>query len=216
MPIIKSVSWDNGVTAAFHIPAQLRVDFQIGTVDLGFISWTNESAYAAQASPVASGFVSDVLLSDLGLQPDALLLTSEMFAGGVIVADTTAPLSLAKVRKDQEINTSRLKANQGTFVYAGHEIQCDKLSRGDIDGVCDEVALTGSLPAAFPGAWKTKVNTVWVPIPDVATWTLFVQAMVAQGSANFAHSQALKTLVAAATTVEEVDAVQWGMTIPQA
>jgi hypothetical protein len=117
-------------------------------------------------------------------------------------------IAFARAAKNNQINQWRLDANNTSFMFQGHEIQCDKLSRGDIDGVCSEVSLTGSLPATFPGAWKTKDNA-WVPIPDVATWTLFVQAMVAQGAVNFTHAQALKVQLASATTLAEVDAIVW-------
>lgn len=120
------------------------------------------------------------------------------------------PLSLdeAKATKREEINAARLRANQSNFTYQGKLIACDPLSRSDIDGVTSEVALTGNLPADFPGGWKAKDNS-YVSIPNVAAWRSFVQAMVAQGTANFVHAQALKAAVDAATTLAEIDAVVW-------
>lgn len=113
-----------------------------------------------------------------------------------------------KVAKNSEINAARAKANATSFTYLGKEIACDRLSRSDIDAVSGEVALTGSLPASWPGAWKAKDNS-YVPIPDVATWTAFYKAMTAQGTANFVYSQTLKARVALASTIVEVEAVNW-------
>lgn len=113
-----------------------------------------------------------------------------------------------KSAKNTEINLARAAANTSTFDHGGKTFSCDQLSRGDIDGVNGEVALTGALPQGFPGAWKAVDNT-FLPIADVAAWTAFYRAMVAQGAANFMHAQQLKTQLAAAATAEEVAAIVW-------
>lgn len=118
-------------------------------------------------------------------------------------------LDALKAAKNTEINAARLAANQGTFEHAGKLIACDPLSRSDIDGINGFVALTGSLPPGWPGGWKAADNSL-LPIADVAAWTAFYGAMVAAGNAHFAHSQALKSQLAAATTAEEVAAISWG------
>lgn len=122
--------------------------------------------------------------------------------------DPATPLSELKSAKNAEINAARAAANTGTFDHAGKTFSCDQLSRGDIDGVNGEVALTGALPQGFPGAWKAVDNT-FLPIADVAAWTAFYRAMVAQGAANFIHAQDLKAQLSAATTAEKVAAIVW-------
>ncbi|OQA29927.1 MAG: hypothetical protein BWY57_03144 [Betaproteobacteria bacterium ADurb.Bin341] len=129
--------------------------------------------------------------------------------GRPVLADLPAPtLDELKASKNAEINSARAAANTSTFDHGGKTFSCDQLSRGDIDGVNGEVALTGALPQGFSGAWKAVDNT-FLPIADVAAWTAFYRAMVAQGAANFMHAQQLKTQLAAATTAEEVDAIAW-------
>lgn len=113
-----------------------------------------------------------------------------------------------KDAKNAYINAARLAANRSTFPYAGQQIAVDALSRGDIDAVHGQVLFSGALPADWAGGWKTVANT-YVAIPDVATWGSFYQAMVSQGTANFAHAQALKALVTAATTAEQLDTITW-------
>jgi len=112
----------------------------------------------------------------------------------------------ARADKNARINAARLKANQSTFTFAGHEIAVDPLSRSDIDGAHGAWLLTGGPPPGWPGGWKAVDNTI-VPIPDMATWAAFYGTMVATGTANFNHAQLLKAQLAAATTIAEVESV---------
>lgn len=125
-------------------------------------------------------------------------------------ADAALAIALvdAKAAKNNEINAARLQANRSEFAYDGKQFACDELSRGDIDGVNGYVALMGDLPPSWPGGWKAVDNT-YLPIATVDDWKSFYTAMVAAGNANFAHAQALKTTLAAATTVAEVAAIVW-------
>lgn len=118
------------------------------------------------------------------------------------------PLQDLKNIKNEEINQSRLAANKNTFTFQGKQIACDDLSRSDIEGINGIVCLTGNLPSNFPGAWKTKDNS-YVPIPNRSAWMSFYQAMVDQGVANFNKSQLLKTQLANATTVDQINAIKW-------
>lgn len=117
-------------------------------------------------------------------------------------------LSGLKREKNAEINAARLTANFSTFTHAGKAIACDQLSRSDIDGTNGLVALYGSLPPGWPGGWKAVDNT-YVAIATVADWKAFYASMFAAGNANFAHAQALKTQLDAATTAEQVAAIVW-------
>lgn len=123
------------------------------------------------------------------------------------------PRTLAdlKAAKNAAIDLARERANSTTFMFQGLSIAVDPLSKGDIMGAHGEW-LTGQAPEGWPGGWKSKDKgpngeSLYVPIPDQATWLAFYRAMVAQGTANFAHSQVLKDQLAAATTAEEVAAV---------
>lgn len=111
-----------------------------------------------------------------------------------------------KAAKNAAINAARLKANQSHFTFAGKQIAVDPLSRSDIDAAHGAILMLGAMPGGWPGGWKAMDNE-YVLIPDVATWGRFYGAMVAQGTANFAHAQALKAQLAAANTAEEVAAV---------
>lgn len=141
---------------------------------------------------------------DLGLTDQAPPAGPVMYVAGAWQVD----IPTAKAAKNAEINAARAAANAGTFAHGGKTFACDALSRGDIDGVNGYVALFGALPPEFPGAWKAADNS-YLPIADVPAWKAFYAAMVAQGAANFAHAQALKAQLAAATTPEAVAAIAW-------
>jgi hypothetical protein len=115
-------------------------------------------------------------------------------------------LAEVKVAKNSRINASRLQATQSHFMFQGRKIATDPLSRSDIDATHGAILMLQALPPGWPGAWKTLDND-YVAIPDEATWGQFYGAMVAQGTANFNHSQALKAQLAAASTLAEVEAV---------
>lgn len=131
-------------------------------------------------------------------------------AGGKPVLSDPPPLTLAELKaaKNDEINAERAKANSTTFEHGGKVFACDALSRSDIDGVNGYVGITGALPPEFPGAWKAADNSFYA-IADVSAWTAFYASMVAAGTANFIHAQALKAQLSAATTPEQVAAIVW-------
>ena len=113
-----------------------------------------------------------------------------------------------KAAKNLQINLWRGAANQTTFPHAGKLVACDALSRSDIDAVANSIALTGSFPVGFPGAWKATDNT-YIMLPDVDAFKEMHASMTLQGTINFGRSQTLKADLAAATTVEQVNAVTW-------
>lgn len=120
------------------------------------------------------------------------------------------PRTLAELQAARRayINASRLAANQTYFTHEGKQIAADALSRGDIDGINGQVANTGDFPAGWPGAWKCLDNT-WLPVTTIAQWKALYTSMVNQGTANFAHAQALKGQIDATTAPEQVAAVVW-------
>lgn len=118
-----------------------------------------------------------------------------------------------KATKNAEIDRARETANRTYFDFAGMRIACGDIDWKDIMSASAEISLTHEMPADWVGFWKGKDdegNTQYVPIPDVATWTLFIQAMVARGQTHFRKSQDMKAQLAAATTPEQIAAITWG------
>lgn len=117
-------------------------------------------------------------------------------------------LTTTKEAKNTQINLWRAEANQTVFPHLGKHIACDALSRSDIDAVAGSVSLTGAFPVGFPGAWKYTDNT-YLMLPDVQAFKEMYASMTQAGTVNFARSQTLKTALAAATTLAEVNALSW-------
>ena len=153
----------------------------------------------------------DMLEADLGADlPEyaALIATVRAAIHVPTPEELAAQLVAVKAAKNLQINLWRAAANQSHFTYAGKQIACDALSRSDIDAVANSIALTGAFPAGFPGAWKAMDNT-YISLPDVAAFKAMFASMTLQGTINFGHSQDLKAALAAATTVEQIDAIVW-------
>ena len=117
-------------------------------------------------------------------------------------------LTAAKTAKNLQINDWRAAANRTSFPHAGKNIACDELSRSDIDAVAGEITLNEAFPAGFPMAWKATDNT-YIGLPNLAAFKAMYSSMTLQGTVNFGHSQDLKTALASATTIEQVDAITW-------
>lgn len=119
-----------------------------------------------------------------------------------------ANLASEKIAKNTQINQWRAAENQSTFIHLGKTIACDALSRSDIDAVAGAIALNNAFPSGFPSAWKSIDNT-YLPLPDIAAFKSMYNSMTLQGSINFGHSQTLKTALAAATTIDQVNSIVW-------
>lgn len=121
---------------------------------------------------------------------------------------SAAVLPLLKKLKNEQINDWREAANETTFPYLGKHIRCDGLSKMDLLGAAMNIALTGALPANWPGGWKAVDNSV-ILISAPEDFAPLFAAFTAQGTANFNYAQQLKQQLADATTAEEVDAITW-------
>ncbi len=164
------------------------------------------SPYELGSEYAGLGDLPPFLTEEPRLSPAHKWVADEWVLDDALVADL---LEVVRAEKNAEINAARLAANRGTFTHAGKEFACDELSRSDIDGVNGYVTLFGGLPADWPGAWKAVDNS-YAPIATLADWKAFYASMVAAGNVNFAHAQALKAQLAAAMTIEQVQAINWG------
>lgn len=125
-----------------------------------------------------------------------------------ITEDKARKIVEAKAAKSLQINIWRAEANQTYFTHQGKRIACDALSRSDIDAVAGNISLTGTFPIGFPGAWKAMDNT-YIILPNVAAFKDMYASMTLQGTINFGQSQDLKTALAAATTLEQINNITW-------
>jgi hypothetical protein len=119
-----------------------------------------------------------------------------------------AELTSAKAAKYLAIDAMREVANNTSFIYLDKDIRCGPPDRGDIDGIMGRVAMKGTLPPDWPGGWIATDGT-FLEMADADAFIVFYDAMVAQGITNFEYAGSLKAIVAAATTLAEINAVVW-------
>ena len=130
------------------------------------------------------------------------------YINGEWLEPVTPTLDDLRAAKEAEIDAERERRTFGTFEHQGKAVSCDTLSRSDIDGINGYVAINGEFPAIWPGVWKCADNS-YLAISSVDEWKAFYGAMVAAGSALYAHAQELKAALALAKTAEEVADIKW-------
>jgi hypothetical protein len=170
-----------------------------------------------RAAIIVDGKVDNIIEVDaLGALEGVVLVEAptasigDQWDGKQFVKPASGPvdMEMLKAAKNEQINAWRALANMSTFPHAGKQIACDALSRSDIDGVANNISLSGGFPAGFPMAWKATDNT-FIELADVDAFKDMYTSMTAQGTENFNHAQALKALLAAAGTPEEIAAIEW-------
>lgn len=124
------------------------------------------------------------------------------------LAAAAAAIERLRDEKRAQIDHWRAEANASTFPHGGKQIACDALSRSDIDGVANHIALFGDFPEGWPGGWKATDKTM-LPLADVDAFRTMYASMTAEGTSNFNHSQNLKAELALAKTQDEIAAIQW-------
>lgn len=133
---------------------------------------------------------------------------------GQLVWKDPRSIEQAKNQKRAQIDEWRLQAHRSGFVYQGRRVATDEMSFMDLIGTNGRISRRGSLPANWPGGWKSGGQII--PIATVEQWDDFYEAMYQQGLSNFFRSQALKTQVDSAQTIEEIEAITWETNEPSA
>lgn len=141
-----------------------------------------------------------------GMVPLTPLEISEYHADQEAYAQSVFPNAVQA--KIIEINEAWEAANKTTFTHNGFVIECDPVSRYNIDAVATTIGMTGELPAGFPGFWKALNNTK-LSISNANDFRNMYASMVAQGTLNFAKAQQLKATLTSCTTIEQVNLVNW-------
>lgn len=174
-----------------------------GTKVLGFFEDVEEG-------PIQAEFPYQVTAEYVANYPTSSSPTEELHINeaGELFWLETANLDEIKVRQAAKITQSKISANMDYFIFGGKHIQADDASFRELLSTNGYVALNNAMPPDWPNGWKTMDNS-YVVITDVATWKTFYNTMVTTGTANFKRSQELKAAIAAASTVQEVEAIVW-------
>ena len=113
-------------------------------------------------------------------------------------------LEKAKAEKRKAINKARDAACISDVIAHGRTWQADKVSR---ELLSDAINLSqAGLP--LPTEWRDKSN-VNMPVSSLADLLGIAGAMAAQVQTTYQRSWLRKAQIEAATTAEEVEAIQW-------
>lgn len=207
--IIKEFATPNGVSTGFHVLKRIEVIAPFTSAHMNVQSYASEAAFLAGSGPVWSSPVDMPLgLLDGGLADIAEIWlttdTASPFAGGVIVVDQSLTLETAKMRAWSRIKQARSVAELADFTCEGSVYQADKER---ITGAMQLALLAQAAGTSYSISWTLSDNT---------TKTLDAAGMIAVGAAlvlhvagAFAIGRDLRERLAAATTIDQVNAVQW-------
>lgn len=123
-------------------------------------------------------------------------------------ADTPEELATARAVRKEYIITKKIAANKTNFPHGGKQVEHSDPAAGDLDAMALYVALNNSFPVGFPNAWKATDGT-WIPVPNIPAFKELYNSKVNQGLANFTKSETLQAQIDAATTVEDINLIDW-------
>lgn len=119
---------------------------------------------------------------------------------------TASEIAAAKEAKVVEIVTAVDAANRGTFTHLGRVFSFAPDKAVQIQIIQGYVTEHRAFPPNFPGAWK-DVNREIFAMPNITTFLDFYSSMTAKGLTNFMAGEYLQALVAQATTLEQIAAI---------
>jgi hypothetical protein len=212
MPINKAVQADNGITVSYHRATRLAVDLAGNTAQVTVNSHASEQA-ALDNLPIAWQWHMDVPVAALaGGEPTLLdevevalvsLDTSPFYSGDRVV-DLGDTLDVAKARAWNRIKVARAIAESSDVAYDGGLYQADK------------ERISGATQLAWMAKAAGQDYSITWTLTDNSTRTLDADGMIGLGVAlglQVTHvydtGRALRDQIAAATTIEEVNAIGW-------
>lgn len=207
--MLKEFTTPSGVVSHCHMLRRIEVELPLKTATLTVHSYASEVAYLAGAGLVWNSQVQmplGMLDGDLCDIAETWLVSAvdSPFAGGTIIVDQSQTLDAAKVRAWTRIKVARTRAEFSDFTCAGAIYQADK---DRITGATQLALLAQVAARPFSIDWTLSDNT---------SLTLDAAGMIAVGAALGAHvtgafviGRALREQIASASTIEQVDAIQW-------
>jgi len=204
MPISKTITKPNGASIEFHKAVSAAVDYRSGTAIVQVASWPNAESHDANSSldwmqPVA---VQVAALSDI----DAHLTTSQdsPFVGGTVVPDSSESLEARKARKWAQIKSEQRTRETLAGELVSPALDSDVSSQGRITSTA-VILLAAPGVASLEFTCKDNVRRSFARA-DFISAALTVGAAV---QALYTTASALRADIEAATTVAEIDAVEW-------
>ncbi|WP_338847889.1 DUF4376 domain-containing protein [Massilia sp. W12] len=132
---------------------------------------------------------------------------------GKPIKKADAEITIAKSRKMSEIANWYAAKNFTYFSHRGKKIQCDPVSRSNIDAIATMLALgkyadNDKLPAGVE-SWRALDNTE-LPIASVRDFREMYTSMVEAGKNNFDMMRAAKNRCDQAESIDEISSITLG------
>lgn len=211
MSIVKTTKSPNGAEISYHVAHKVETDTDFGHVVIyvrGYatqagaesgdpLAWMWQlTAPTAAVTSLTQAFIENMLVNDIG---------SPFYGGTVLVAETE--METTKRNKRMEIKRARDKQEFGTFTFEGNVFDSNQISQQRIGLAVQEAMFCMSAGLPFSKDWTLEDNSVV---------TLDAQQMIGVALAMgqhigyaHTHSRQLRAAVEAATTAEEVEAINW-------
>lgn len=205
MPLIKSILTPNGVPVSYHKIKSANYDLDSGVVALTVASWANQEAYDSGQGLAWMWHIDaePVVLQDL----QGAITQIAPFDNSTAVPETYIDLDSLKIRKWAIIKGQRDALINGGFVWDGSTFDSDPVSQSRITGAVVLSLMAAMAQVEFLKTWVLADNTTRdlsgadMQAVGVALGE-FVQGLIAQGNV-------LRAAIDAATTAQELDAIEW-------
>lgn len=210
--IEKPATAENQALVSHHKVTRAEISPDGDAITLFVSSWPNEQARLTGADPIAYS-ASRILIQDLPTASKLLedlgsVLTGQgWLSGGLAVNDKTTTIEIAKARKWMSIKAVRDRLEFSTFTWNGLVFNTDPTSQARIAGAVINAMAAKSLNQSYSVEWTLSDNTSYVL--DIDNVIALGQALAAHVQALHAKSREIRAEIDNATTIEEVEAIQW-------
>lgn len=205
MTILKDITLPNGVLGTHHkvikiesIKDGTRLQAHVG-------SWANQESYETKKPPIWNEYI-EVPAWDIFEKVEDHVFSMPAYIGGTKI--TSMPeLETARINQWNTIKTFRDKQEYGGFSWDNSVFDSDPQSQSRIQGGVQLAILAQQANQPFSITWTLQDNTTRILNGD---------DMIAVGQALAAHVQTAHTIgrvlreeINAATTVQQINAIQW-------
>jgi hypothetical protein len=205
MPLIKAILTPNGVPVSFHKIKSANYDLDSGVVAVTVSSWATQEVYQSGQGLAWMWHIdaAPVVLQDL----EGSVAQIVPFDNASIVPESYIDIDSLKVRKWADIKGQRDATINGGFTWDGSTFDSDPISQNRITGGTVLALMAAMNQQEFSKTWVLADNTTRVlsgTDMQMVGVTLgeFVQGLIDQGNV-------LRDQIEAATTAEELEAIQW-------
>lgn len=207
--ILKEYTLPNGAVTQAHVVRELSITGEMTHVNVQVSNFASEAARingAGLMGNTTTVIPLSVLEGPFVASVEYWLITNDdsPFVGGVIAADRTGTLEGAKARAWEAVKATRAVKEIGNFMYDGGSYQADKER---VTGAVQLAVLAKMNGWAFSETWT---------LTDNSTRTLSADGIIGLGvalgkfvSGIYAIGRVLRTQIDAATTIEEVNSINW-------